>query len=367
MSVQAYNPKTSSVVQTSSNSLVQINEPTSSQSDGCGGNHEPNHHHKHHHEHEAFTPLGLIEDDDGIRIMPTSDDLTKPSSDAEFIKKALAEENSNHSNLIASSRQSLPNISINGVAIDPKAIASEAQYHPADSQEEALYLAAQALVVRELLHQAVLAHPNLGKQAWADDEEKAIAKLLQWQVDVKTPQQSACEQYYHNNLTKFVSTPVMSVRHILMAVPPEEGDERLELKKQASQLIAKLQNSTNRDADFIELARQYSSCPSKDNGGELGILYKGQTVPEFEKVVFALDVGVGVNPIETRYGVHIVEVLSKQDGKQLSLDEALPMIENQLKQQSFHHGLCDYLFELSQKADIVGIQLQMNEENVYRG
>lgn len=316
---------------------------------------------------EVFTPLGLVKDDNGIRIMPTTDDLTKPSSDAEFIKKALAEEKSNHRNLIASSRQTLPNISINGIAIDPQAIAAEAQYHPADSQEEALFLAAQALVVRELLHQAIINHPNLGEQAWQEDEEKAIAKLLQYQIDIKAPDESSCQQYYQSNQGQFVTTPIMKVRHILLASLPEEGEERLNLKKLASELITKLDQSPNRDADFIELARQYSACPSKDEGGELGVIQKGATVPEFEKAVFMLPVGVGVNPIETRYGVHIVEVLDKQEGKQLSFDESHAMIENQLKQQSFHHGLCDYLFELSKNADIVGIQLQMNEENVYRG
>ena len=94
---------------------------------------------------------------------------------------------------------------------------------------------------------------------------------------------------------------------------------------------------------------------------------KGSTVPEFESAVFALPVGISINPIETRYGIHVIEVLQKQEGRQLSFEEAYPIIENHLKQQSFHHSLCDYLFELSQKADIIGIELKMNEQNIYRG
>ena len=326
---------------------------------GCAGEHEQAH------TVEEFTPIGLVEDDDGIRIMPTSDDLTKPSSDAEFIKKALSEEKSNHSNLIASSRQALPKISVNGVAIPESAIAAETQYHPAKSQEDALYLAAQALVVRELLRQEVA--KQQGDDAWQADEESAIAALIEQQVHAKTPDRAICQQYYDANRAQFITPPIMKVRHILLSSPPEEGEERLQLKKQASEIITTLSQSTSRDSDFIEFARRYSACPSKEDGGELGVIQKGSTVPEFEKAVFALPVGVGVNPIETRYGVHIVEVLDRQDGKQLSFDEAYPMIENRLKQQSFHHGLCDYLFELSSKADIVGIELNMNEENVYRG
>lgn len=373
MSVQAYNPKTSSVVQTSSDSLVQINEPALSQSDGCGGgtcgcggNHEPNHHHKHHHEHETFTPLGLIEDDDGIRIMPTSDDLTKPSSDAEFIKRALAEENSNHNNLIASSRQSVPTITVNGVLISEQAIGEEVQYHPAKSQDEALFLSAQALVIRELLRQAVMADDEL-RDEWQSDDESAISKLIAKNVQPNTPTDDVCLQYFNANPNEFNAPPVMKVRHILLACPPEEGEERIELKKQAYELIDKIENSTNPSAEFITFAMQYSACPSKTNGGELGILQKGATVPEFEKAVFALPVGLAPSPVESRYGVHIVEVVERADGKALSFDEALPMIKNRLSQQSFHHALIDYLYTLKQNADIVGIEISVHQENIYRG
>lgn len=84
-------------------------------------------------------------------------------------------------------------------------------------------------------------------------------------------------------------------------------------------------------------------------------------------MVFALPIGVSVNPIETRYGIHIVEILTKKEGIALSYEQAKPMIANQLMQQSFHHALIDYLFALSKQADIDGIELQMSEENVYRG
>lgn len=307
----------------------------------------------------------LAQESDNIRIMPTSKDLGRPSSDAQFIKQVLDKEIFDSTNLIASSHQTLPNITVNGVAIDPKAVAAEVQYHPANSQEEALFLASQALVMRELLRQEVI--ECLGERAWLENEEATIAKLLEQQVIAKSPDKASCQNYYHANQVEFVSTPIMTLRHILLACPPQEGEERIELKKQARQLIDRLNQSHNRDSDFIEFARRYSACPSKDDGGELGVLQKGSTVPEFESAVFALPVGISINPIETRYGIHVIEVLQKQEGRQLSFEEAYPIIENHLKQQSFHHSLCDYLFELSQKADIIGIELKMNEQNIYRG
>lgn len=112
---------------------------------------------------------------------------------------------------------------------------------------------------------------------------------------------------------------------------------------------------------------QHSACPSKTDGGELGILQKGATVPEFEKAVFALPKGLAPSPIESRYGVHIVDVMERMNGKALSFDEALPMIRNRLSQQAFHHALIDYLYILKQNADIVGIDISVNQENIYRG
>ena len=129
--------------------------------------------------------------------MPTSKDLGRPSSDAQFIKQALDKEIFDSTNLIASSHQTLPNITVNGVAIDPKAVAAEVQYHPANSQEEALFLAAQALVMRELLRQEVI--ECLGERAWLENEEATIAKLLEQKVIAKSPDKASCQNYYHAN------------------------------------------------------------------------------------------------------------------------------------------------------------------------
>lgn len=345
MSATTFDPKTQQTQNAPSK-----NEGCGKGQCGCGGT------------HHAPQPI-----DDGIRIMPTSDDLKKPSSDAQFIQQALAEEKSNHKNLIASSRQTVPHITVNGVQIDPTQIAQEVQYHPANSQEEAIYKAAQALVIKELLKQEIVSHPDLGKQAWDEDEERAIADLLTKQVQVQTPDQEVCKNYFEHNPQEFIAPPRVQARHILLACPPDAHEERLACIKKANEIIAKLNSSDNIDADFIQLAHQYSACPSKTDGGFLGVIHKGSTVLEFERAVFAAQKGIMASPIQTRYGVHVVQITDRTDGMPLDFASALLMIENRLKQQSFHHHLCDYLFLLSQKADISGITMQMNQENVYRG
>jgi peptidyl-prolyl cis-trans isomerase C len=310
---------------------------------------------------------GSNNNDDIVRIMPSLADLKKPHSDQEFIDKAMAEERSNHNNLIASSREDLPTVLVNGVMIDKTAIAQELQYHPAKDKDDALFLATQALVVRELLKLAVLDDRTLGESAWLADEEHAISALIDKNVKATTPDIATCKRYYQQNVTEFKTDPIMSVRHILLACLPEDGEERLNIKKTAYEMIEQINNNANPNAEFIQLARQHSSCPSKEADGELGIISKGQTVPEFESVLFSLQAGLAPSPIESRYGFHIVEVLDKQPGIQMTYEQVAPAVSNKLSQQAFHQSLCDYLFRLSDTAEIDGIEMILEQENIFRG
>ena len=66
-------------------------------------------------------------------------------------------------------------------------------------------------------------------------------------------------------------------------------------------------------ADFAEVARQHSQCPSKEQGGALGEFSPGQMVPEFDTVVFNEEVGKVHGPIQTQFGFHLVEITSRTD------------------------------------------------------
>ncbi len=64
-------------------------------------------------------------------------------------------------------------------------------------------------------------------------------------------------------------------------------------------------------ADFADLAKQHSSCPSGKQGGELGEFGPGQMVPEFDKVVFSAPVGEVQGPVKTQFGYHLLEVTAR--------------------------------------------------------
>lgn len=89
-----------------------------------------------------------------------------------------------------------------------------------------------------------------------------------------------------------------TARHIL--VDTEENCQALKSEIEAG-------------ADFAEIARQHSSCPSGQRGGDLGQFGPGMMVPEFDKVVFSAEVGTVQGPVQTQFGYHLIEVTSRED------------------------------------------------------
>ena len=69
-----------------------------------------------------------------------------------------------------------------------------------------------------------------------------------------------------------------------------------------------LKNQIDEGADFTELARQHSSCPSGQKGGDLGEFSPGMMVKEFDEVVFSAEVSVVQGPVKTQFGYHLLEI-----------------------------------------------------------
>lgn len=66
-------------------------------------------------------------------------------------------------------------------------------------------------------------------------------------------------------------------------------------------------------ADFADLAREHSNCPSGARGGELGAFGPGMMVPEFDRVVFSAPVNEVQGPVKTQFGYHLIEVTSRDE------------------------------------------------------
>lgn len=257
--------------------------------------------------------------------------------------------------LIASSEQEWPRIRVNGVELPGEAIARELQYHPAASREEAVFFASQALVIRELLKQrAAQLGIAINAESETASEEATLGALLEREVAMPQADEAACRQYFESNRAHFASAPLLAARHILLACPPDDVEERSLAQEQAQALIEQLQAQPER---FAELALAHSDCPSKEQGGALGQISQGQTVPEFEKQLFRLPVGLASSPVESRYGLHLVMVDQRIDGQQLPFEAVHQRIANELDQRVWQVAVAQYLKNLVGEADIQGILL----------
>jgi peptidyl-prolyl cis-trans isomerase C len=258
--------------------------------------------------------------------------------------------------LIASSEQEWPIISVNGVSITPQAMAQELQYHPADSREEAVYQAARALVIRELLQQRI-AELGLALQVGAGENEEEAATRLLLEREVQVPQcdEATCLRYYESNRARFHSAPLLAVRHILLECAPDDAEARSLAHVQAELLLERLDQFPG---SFAELALKYSACPSKKQGGSLGQISKGQTMPELERQLFTLPAGLASKPLESRYGWHVISIDQRIDGQPLPYEAVATAIRTQLQQGVWQKALVQYLQTLIGAADIRGIHLQ---------
>jgi peptidyl-prolyl cis-trans isomerase C len=66
-------------------------------------------------------------------------------------------------------------------------------------------------------------------------------------------------------------------------------------------------------ADFADVAKEHSLCPSGKQGGALGSFGPGQMVKEFDEVVFSADVGKTHGPVQTQFGFDLIEVTERTD------------------------------------------------------
>lgn len=263
----------------------------------------------------------------------------------------------NSSAIIATSvRPEWPRVFVNGVAIRAEDIAHEMQYHPADSRDDAVFLAAQALVLRELLEQRA-AELNIEASPRPDesDDEALIRALIEAEVKLPEADEASLRQIYDANPERFTTAPLVAARHILLAAAPDDVAGRSRLRERALTVIDELKRWPDR---FAEMARRHSACPSKEQGGELGQLSAGQTVPEFERQLMRLPQGLAGQPLESRYGFHIVYVDMRIEGRKLPFELVCETIRGDLSERVWNKAVVQYLETLVGEADIEGIVLR---------
>jgi peptidyl-prolyl cis-trans isomerase D len=158
--------------------------------------------------------------------------------------------------------------------------------------------------------------------------EKSIA-------DKVTVDPGEIQRAYSANQEGYRVPARVKVRHILIEMPKPGPDGKVDQKAvdEARAKAMDVLKQAKATSDWTELAKKYSGDPgSKDKGGELGWLGKGQTVAEFDKVAFAQNKGQISDPVQTSFGFHIIQTEDKEDAHLKPLAEVKPVLEESLKQ-----------------------------------
>lgn len=270
--------------------------------------------------------------------------------------------------VMANTQPDLPAIYVNGDAIAPDDIMAEAQHHPSDTADNAMQEAARALVVKKLLLQEagrlkIEAAPQIDNEGRLETQDDAlIHALLEREVTPPVAQESNCKRYYDQHPNKFSSDTIYEARHILLAAQADQKETRSAQRVQAESLIARLLQAPD---DFTALAATHSDCPSREQGGNLGQLTRGSTVLEFERALESIPVGeIARQPIESRFGFHVVKLDRCIPGEVLPFDAVRDRIAAWLETSSWSRAIAQYVAILAGKAKITGYSLSAAESSL---
>ncbi len=246
--------------------------------------------------------------------------------------------------------------SVNGVALSA-----------AGEQPDAVALRQRACT--ELLRQAAIAqglldaadpppHAGVGSEA----ASAAIEALLERALQLPEPGDEACRRYHAANAARYAVGERVHARHVLFAVTP--GVDVAALRGRAEACLIDLR-ARDRSADgaaaghFARAAAELSNCPSgAAAGGDLGWLEAGDCAPEFARELFGRpEIGVLPRLVHSRFGLHVVEVLAREPGRQPPYEAVAAAVAQQLRQQAFATALRQYLQLLAADAAIEGVDL----------
>lgn len=185
---------------------------------------------------------------------------------------------------------------------------------------------------------------GLDKTEEFKDQLNKFAKELLAQMVMKktlssvTVTDDEAKAFYEEHKENFVELETVTAKHILVA--SEEEAKKVE-EEIASGSIT-----------FEDAANKYSSCPSKEQGGNLGSFSKGMMVPEFEEAAFELELEKVSEPVKTQFGYHLIKVDAKNEPKTSEFADVKNQIIQKLIQENQEKKYLDLIKELEAKYDV---------------
>ncbi len=160
----------------------------------------------------------------------------------------------------------------------------------------------------------------------------------------------AAREFYEAHPAQFTKAGGARARHLLIGVSPTANDqERAEARTRTEQLLREARVG----GDFAELARTHSQdSASAANGGDLGVVVRGQTVPDFETALFALEPGELSDVVESPFGFHVIQMVEREASQTLPFAEVSVQIRELLIEQERQAKTAAFIEKLKTKSDI---------------
>ena len=219
---------------------------------------------------------------------------------------------------------------------------------PKESQKQIL----QQIVQKTLLGNKALNSEVVNEKFYKDTLKSAIQNMKEelalqiWMQKLSKKikiTDKEIQSFYNENKFRFVKPMELKASHILVKT-----------KKEAKDIINKLNSSKSLKADFTKLAKEKSTGPSGKNGGELGWFTLEKMVPEFSNATKKLTKGtITKEPVKTQFGYHVIYLDDKKDKGTVSLKEASPQIKAAIGQDKFRKSLNKIVKTEESKAKII--------------
>ena len=157
------------------------------------------------------------------------------------------------------------------------------------------------------------------------------------------------KKYYDEHADEFKEAEQIKVRHILIPIAPNAtAEQKAQARKKAQEALAQVKTG----GDFGALAKKYSTGPTAAEGGELGWISRGETLPEFEAAAFLLGKGQTSDAVETKLGFHVIQVEDQRPSRTVGFEEAKSSIRNKLGQDHVESQFGDWMKKLRDNAYI---------------
>lgn len=177
------------------------------------------------------------------------------------------------------------------------------------------------------------------------EKDLKVQTMIQRITDTApAPTKKQIRHYFEEHKDRFTVPEMVKASHIVKHADPN-GD----IEKDRKELEDVLKEIKEKD-NFAEMAGKYSSCP--ENGGDLGFFPRGQMVPEFDDVVFAMKAGQISEVFQTQFGLHIAKVTEKAKSIPCKLGDVTEVIEKELLQQAQQKEIEKFVDAEKEKATI---------------